>query len=102
MAIAAIEHIDIDEKGVARVAGSRSRVSQIVLDTRNGLTPEQIHEHYPHLSLAQIHAALAYYFDHKSEIDLEITAGEELYQRLRAAAGESPIAKRLRESGQLP
>jgi hypothetical protein len=38
----------------------------------NGYSAEQIREHYPHLSLAQIYAALSYYYDHKAEIDAEI------------------------------
>jgi uncharacterized protein (DUF433 family) len=72
MPTVAIEHIEVDESGNARVAGTRSRVINIVLDTLNGLTPAQIHEAYPPLSLAQIHAALAYYYDHKAQLDAEI------------------------------
>jgi uncharacterized protein (DUF433 family) len=64
--------IAIDEKGRAYVQGTRSRVSMIVCDTINGLSPSDIHREYPHLSLAQIHAALSYYYDHKAEVDSEI------------------------------
>jgi len=39
----------------------------------NGSSPEEIHFQYPHLSLAQIHSALAYYYDHQAEFDTEIT-----------------------------
>jgi uncharacterized protein (DUF433 family) len=102
MAIAAIEHIEVDDKGVARVKGSRSKVRMIAEDTLNGLTPEKIHEYYPHLSLAQIHAALAYYYDHKDAFDAEIKAGREMEERMRQEAGESPLKKRLREQGLLP
>lgn len=72
MAMTSIEHIELDQNRTARIAGTRSRVINIVLDMRNGLTPIQIHEQYPHLSLAQIHAALAYYYDHQAEIDAAI------------------------------
>jgi uncharacterized protein (DUF433 family) len=102
MAIAAIEHIEVDEKGVARVIGSRSKVEQIVMETMNGLTPDQIHEYYPHLSLAQIHAALAYYYDHKEVIDADLKAGREMVERMRREAGESPVAKQLRTQGLMP
>jgi uncharacterized protein (DUF433 family) len=81
-----IDPIVLDDKGVARVAGTRSRVSQIVCDVRNHLTPEQIHESYPHLSLAQVHAALSYYYDHKQEIDVEIDEGIRLADELRTQA----------------
>jgi uncharacterized protein (DUF433 family) len=102
MAIAAIEHIEVDDKGVARVRGTRSKVRMIAIDTLNGLTPEQIHKAYPHLSLAQIHAALAYYYDHREGIDAEIQAGREMAERMRQEAGESPVKKRLRDQGLLP
>jgi uncharacterized protein (DUF433 family) len=31
-----------------------------------GWSPEEMHYQHPPLSLAQIHAALAYYFDHQA------------------------------------
>ena len=74
MATVLIEHISTDDKGVARVSGTRSKVSQIVCDVRNGLSPEEIHVAYPHLSLGQIHVALSYYYDHRPEIDAQIEA----------------------------
>ncbi len=40
-----------------------------------GMTPEEIAE-IPHLNLAQVHAALAYYYAHKEQIDPDIAAGE--------------------------
>jgi uncharacterized protein (DUF433 family) len=102
MTIAAIEHIEVDDKGVARVKGSRSKVIQIVMDTMNGMGPRDIHDAYPHLSLAQIHAALAYYYDHQAELDAQVKSSVEFAERMRREAGESPVAKRFREQGLLP
>jgi uncharacterized protein (DUF433 family) len=102
MAIVAIEHIEVDDKGVARVKGSRSKVIQIVMDTMNGMAPRDIHDAYPHLSLAQIHAALAYYYDHQVDVDAQVQASIEFAERMRQQAGESPVAKRFREQGLLP
>ena len=102
MPIAAIEHIEVDDKGMARVAGSRSKVPMIVMDTMNGMGPAEIHAAYPHLSLAQIHAALAYYYGHQEEVDAQVRASVEFADRMRREAGESPVAKRLREQGHLP
>lgn len=79
------EHIEVDDRGVARIAGSRSRVINIVLDTRNGMTAQEIHEQYPHLSIAQIHAALAYYCDHRQEIDAAIERELEEVAAMRSA-----------------
>ena len=91
-----------DERGIPRVAGSRSRVVDIVLDQRaQGWGPEQIRDQHPHLSLAQIYAALAYYHSHKAELDAAIEQGLREVEALRKAAGESPIARRLRAEGRL-
>jgi hypothetical protein len=35
-------------------------------------SPEEIHFQHPHLSLAQIHSALAYYYENKNDLDAEI------------------------------
>ena len=79
------KHVVLDERGAARIAGSRSRVSHIVMDRLvGGLTPEEIHASYPHLSLAQIYSALAYYFDHREEIDARMTEDRTFAAALRA------------------
>jgi uncharacterized protein (DUF433 family) len=41
-----------------------------------GLTPEEIVAKIEHLTLAQIHAALAYYHANRDEIDSDIAAEE--------------------------
>jgi hypothetical protein len=56
---------------------------------------------YPHLSLAQIYAAFAYYHDHQNELDAQIEQSVETYERLKAEAGDSPLQKRLRDLGKL-
>jgi uncharacterized protein (DUF433 family) len=91
-------HIVLNEKGRAVVRDTRSKVTMIVRDHRDGgLSPQEIHEAYPHLSLAAIHAALSYYYDHKAELDAEMEASDRMVEAMRAAAGESPLAKKLRE-----
>lgn len=103
MGVVSIEYIEVDERGVARVAGSRSKVSQIVLDRMvHGWDAEQIHAQYPHLSLAQIHAAFSYYYDHQATIDAEIAADVQTADALRAKLGESSIAARLRNAAEMP
>ena len=102
MTVAAINHVVIDEKGVARIAGSRSRVIDVVLDARAyGWSPQQIHEQHAHLSLGQIHAAFAYYYDHQAELDGQIERQLGEVEAMRAAAGESAFAKRMRGEGRL-
>lgn len=58
-------HIHLDERGVAWIDDTNTKVIEVVLDKIGyGLNPEEIHHEYPYLSLAQIHAAFTYYYDH--------------------------------------
>jgi len=65
--------------GSARIAGSRFSV-QIVVEyvLHQGVTPEELHATFPHLSLAAIYDALAYYYDNREEVDAEIKADADL------------------------
>ena len=94
-------HIFLDEQGVAWIDRTNVKVIEVAIDSATlGMTPEQIHETYPDLSLAQIHAALAYYHDHKDALDAEIAAREAKAERLRASArgqlSRSELEERLR------
>jgi uncharacterized protein (DUF433 family) len=66
-------HIEIDENGVAWIDDTKVKVIEVVLDKiAHGSSPEEMHLQYPHLSLAQIHAALAYYYDNQASLEAEI------------------------------
>jgi uncharacterized protein (DUF433 family) len=54
------------------VAGHRVRVQDIALWNEEGLSVDEIVSRVPTISLADVHAALAYYFDHRAEIDRQI------------------------------
>lgn len=79
----------------------RVRVAQIVMDyLAHGWSADEIHRQYPHLRKAEVHSAMAYYFDHTDEIDAEIreewaTAEEEQKRAIR-----SPVIQRLLNQGQ--
>jgi len=60
------------------IAGTRFPVRSVVFySLRIGLTPEEIVEKFPHLSLAQIYDALSYYYDNRSEIEQDILENTE-------------------------
>jgi uncharacterized protein (DUF433 family) len=87
MLIEPITHIRRDERGVTWIADTNTKVKEVVLDQITyGWDAAQIHRQHPHLSLAHIHSALAYYYDHKAEIDAQIKRELEEYERLRAQA----------------
>jgi uncharacterized protein (DUF433 family) len=81
----------------------RIRVSQIVIDYLNhGWSADEICIHYPHLKLAEVHSAMAYYFDHQAEIDREIEQEQQMIEESRRNAILSPVEMRLRKQGLLP
>lgn len=91
-------HIELDEQGVAWIAGTKVKVIEVALDKlAHGSSPEEMHFQYPHLSLAQIHAALAYYYDHQAELDAEIQRRWLEVNELAAREADSPLRRRLRE-----
>ena len=91
-------HIRVDESGVAWIDQTNTKVIEVALDMiAHGWSPEEIHFQHSHLSMAQIHAALGYYYDYKDALDTQIQRNLSDADRLRTQAGESPIRKRLRE-----
>ena len=79
-----ITHIRLDERGVAWIAESNVKVIEVAMDqTAYDWDAAEIHAAHPHLSLAQIHAALSYYHDHKAEMDAHMEQQMENYRRLR-------------------
>lgn len=51
------------------IEGTRVPVRAIVEQWRLGTRPEEIPQHYPHLTVAQVFDALSYYSDHTDEIN---------------------------------
>jgi len=85
--------IEIDARGVAWVAGANTKVKEIVLDkVAYGWSPEEMHFQHPHLSMAQIHAALAYYYENQDKLDDEIRRDLEEVDQLRSQS-ESPTLR---------
>ncbi len=68
----------------ACIAGHRIRVMDIVVwHEKRGYTPDEIVEMFPGTTLADIHAALAYYFDNQAEIEADFLAESETAESLR-------------------
>jgi uncharacterized protein (DUF433 family) len=89
--IAPINHIEVIEDPTqlyARIARRGFKVDVLVGVVIYANTPiEYVAEHHD-LILAEIHAALAYYYDHKDIIDRQIEEGERLAQELGTLADE--------------
>ena len=95
-AIELLSHVVIDSNGCAWIDDSNIKVMEVALDhIAYGWSPEEIHWQHPHLGLAQIYAALAYYHDNRDSMDSEIDARLETANTAARLAADSPIARRL-------
>ncbi len=84
-------HISRDSHEVAWISGTTVKVTEIVVDwLAHGSSPEEMHFQFPHLSLAQIHSALAYYYDHQAELETDIARRLEQVESLRARTTGQP------------
>jgi uncharacterized protein (DUF433 family) len=73
--------------GKPRIAGDRITVSDVAIwHERMAMSPDEIVSEYPTITLSDVHAALAYYYDHRDDVDREIREGDEFVQKFRAGA----------------
>ncbi|MDX2267296.1 MAG: DUF433 domain-containing protein [Bryobacter sp.] len=69
--------IEIDEQGRAWIVGAHTKVLEVVMDQlRHGWSVEQMHAEHPHLTLGQLHAALAFYYENQAELDQQLKQDE--------------------------
>ncbi|MCI0462583.1 MAG: DUF433 domain-containing protein [Gemmataceae bacterium] len=79
--------------GRACIAGHRVRVLDVVVwHEWRGYAPDEVVQMFPGITLADVHAALAYYFDNREEIEGEIRKDEE-----KAALAQANYPSKLRE-----
>ena len=98
-----LAHIHIDDRGVAWIDDTNVKVIEIVCEKlSHGWSPEEMHFQHPHLSLAQIHAALAYYHDNETTVDEEIQRKVEHYRSLLKTSVDSPVRRKLRHLDMIP
>lgn len=96
MATVGIPHIEIDEQGVAHIAGNTTKVIEVALDyLAYGWSPDEMHNQHPYLSLAQIHAAMTFYYDNQEELDEQINKDLEEVDRMAAQAADNPLRQKL-------
>ena len=93
------QHIEITPGvcgGKPRITGRRITVANIVIwHERLGKSPDEIATEYD-LTLSDVYAALAYYFDNRAAIDESIAKSDALVASLRKN-NVSPLAERLQE-----
>jgi uncharacterized protein (DUF433 family) len=93
-------HIDLHPDGAPFIGRTGFKVRVLADEHRaTGGDAAELQKNHPELTLAEIYSALAYYYDHKQELDREIEELNQLMGEMRAEQGESLFAKKLRELG---
>jgi len=92
-------HIEIDDNGVAWISGENTKVLEVIQDKLfYGWGPEEIHREHPHLSLAQIHSAFAYYYENQGKIEQEIDRRGREAEKMARKASNPTLRRKLLES----
>jgi uncharacterized protein (DUF433 family) len=102
MVINTTPHIWLDGQSRAWIDDTNVKVIEVALDhLAYGWSAEEMQRQHAHLSLAQAYAALAYYYDHKTEFDRQIEESLRRVETLASQADDAPLLRRLRAAGKL-
>jgi uncharacterized protein (DUF433 family) len=84
--------------GKPRLDGHRITVEDVAIwHERQGMSPDEIVSAYPSITLSDVHAALAYYYENRQRIDAGIEEGRRAVAELRSKAASSPLQRKLRQ-----
>ena len=90
--------------GKPRIDGTRIAVEHIAIAYNTSLSIDKIMESYQGITHADVFAALAYYHDHKAEMDTKIEQDEKEYKKLYQENMQqtSDLRRQLKERGKNP
>src|SRR5713226_8584560 len=84
--------------GKPRIDGHRITVEDVAIwHERRGMSPDEIVSAYPSITLSDVHAALAYYYEHRERIDTDIREGERFVAEMKAKNPPSLLQQKLRQ-----
>ncbi len=97
------KHITQDDRGRAVIEGTNMRVCELIDEHHaHGWSADELHWQHPYLTLAQIHAAFTYYYDHQEQIDEESRAALARAEDMSTQAEPTSVfRKKLKEMGRL-
>jgi uncharacterized protein (DUF433 family) len=82
--------------GRPRIDGHRITVADVAIwHERMGMDPDEMVSAYPTITLSDVHAALAYYYENREQIDDSIREDEQFAAEMRAKAGPSLVKQKL-------
>lgn len=98
-----IQHIESKpgvRGGKPCIAGTRIRVQDVfVWHELQGKTPDEIVSDFPQLTLADVHAALTYYWDHREEVHRQMKEADELVESMKRKYPSKLREKRAYQDG---
>lgn len=98
MAETRYEHIVLNDNKVPTISGTTIKVVELVSAHRAyGWSAEELQFQFPYLAMGQIHSALAYYWDHRVEMDEEIDRQLKEVDEYRKATDNSHLIARLKD-----
>ena len=98
----AYHQIKLDEQDVPFISGTTMKVVELVMaQMAYGWSPEELHFQHPYLTMNQIHSALAYYWEHKADLDADIDRRLQFVEQAQEEAAPSPLVAKLRSQGHL-
>ena len=97
METATYPHIELRGDRTPYITGTPTKVIQVVMDRlTHHWDADEIRRQHPHLTLAQIYAALAYYHDHEDEMNTAIEQWVKSERELIASLPPNPLIAKLR------
>ena len=82
--------------GRPRIDGHRITVADVAIwHERMGIDPDEMVSAYPTITLSDVHAALAYYYENREQIDDSIREDEQFAAEMRGKAGPSLVKQKL-------
>lgn len=78
--------------GRPRIDGHRITVEDVAIwHERMGMSPDEIVSAYLSITLADVYAALAYYYENRERLDADIVEGERFVREMKAKLGPGPL-----------
>ncbi|MBI4321957.1 MAG: DUF433 domain-containing protein [Chloroflexi bacterium] len=94
------QHIVLDDNLVPTIGGTTMKVVELVVEqAAYGWSAEELHFQHPYLTLGQIYSALAYYWDHKGDLDQDVERRLARVEQLQRQAKPTSLHGRLRGRG---
>jgi len=82
--------------GRPRIDGHRITVEDVAIwHERMGMSPDEIVSAYPSITRSDVHAALAYYYENREQIDADILERERFVAEIKAKSGPGPLEEKL-------